>query len=205
MSAFLTVTIGRGVGLGIVIGGAVYRGHGGGAGEFGHVTAVEDGDRCTCGKHGCLETLAADPALVAAARAAGLLSATEGIDALRRHAADGNEGVLALYRRAGHALGRALSDLVNVFSPELVLLSGEGILAWAFLAEAVENSFRSGLFPPLAGVALEIDPWDDAKWARGAASLVLRPTFVPSRADGAGAQSVRERLTSASRAKKAVA
>jgi predicted NBD/HSP70 family sugar kinase len=205
MSAFLTVTIGRGVGLGIVIGGAVYRGHGGGAGEFGHVTAVEDGDRCTCGKHGCLETLAADPALVAAARGAGLLAADDGIDALRGLAAAGSEDALALYRRAGHALGRALSDLVNVFSPELVLLSGEGILAWPYLSEAVESSFRSGLFPPLADVALEIDPWDDAKWARGAASLVLRPTFVPSHADGAGAQSVRERLANASRAKKAVA
>jgi predicted NBD/HSP70 family sugar kinase len=204
-STFLTVTIGRGVGLGIVIGGSVYRGHRGGAGEFGHVTAVEDGELCTCGKRGCLETLAADPALVATAQEAGLLGPEDGIDALRALADTGSGDALALYRRAGHALGRALADLVNVLSPELVVLSGEGILAWPHLDAAVERSFRAGLFPPLADMRLEVDPWDDAKFARGAASLVLRPTFVPSRTDEAGARSVRDRLNRAAPAKEAVA
>src|SRR5207253_748072 len=54
---FLTVTIGRGVGLGIVVGGDVYRGANGGAGEFGHVAVVDDGPLCECGKRGCLEAL----------------------------------------------------------------------------------------------------------------------------------------------------
>jgi DNA-binding Lrp family transcriptional regulator len=65
---FLTVTIGRGVGLGIVADGDIYRGHGGGAGEFGHTTVAPDGPTCSCGKRGCLEALVGDPALVAEAR-----------------------------------------------------------------------------------------------------------------------------------------
>ncbi len=202
---FLTVTIGRGVGLGIVIDGNVYRGHGGGAGEFGHVTAADGGDVCTCGKRGCLETVAADPALVRRACGAGLIGPEEGIEALRELADAGQTVALGLYADAGRALGRALADLVNVLAPELVLLSGEGMLGWAHLAGPVEESFRSGLFPPLRGVQLELDPWDDAKWARGAASLVLRPTFAPALHDSRPDELVRARLNGPGRAESVVA
>lgn len=192
---FLTVTIGRGVGLGIVIDGNVYRGHGGGAGEFGHVSAVEDGDPCECGKRGCLETVASDPALVARAQRARLLGPQQGIESLRELAAGGSAEAIALYAEAGGALGRALADLVNVFGPELVLLSGEGILAWPYLEASVERAFRDGLFPLFREVQLEVDPWDDAKWARGAASLVLRPTLAPGLYESQPGRLVRARLT----------
>lgn len=191
---FLTVTIGRGVGLGIVIGGNVYRGYRGGAGEFGHVTAVVDGERCSCGKRGCLETVASDVALVARARRSRVIGRRQGIETLRKLAAEGRPDALVLYADAGRALGRALADLVNVLAPELVLLSGEGILAWPQLAGAVEEAFREGLFPPLHSVQLEVDPWDDAKWARGAASLLLRPTFAPTLHDSRLDELVRARL-----------
>lgn len=197
---FLTVTIGRGVGLGIVIDGNVYRGHGGGAGEFGHVTAVDGGEVCTCGKRGCLETVAADPALVLRARRSGLLGSRDGIDALRELADKGRFEALVIYEDAGLALGRALADLVNVLGPELVLLSGEGMLSWPHLSTAVETAYRSGLFPPLRGVQLELDPWDDAKWARGAASLVLRPTFAPALHESRPDELVRARLAPPARA-----
>ncbi|MGI8478441.1 MAG: ROK family protein [Gaiellaceae bacterium] len=197
---FLTVTIGRGIGLGIVIDGNVYRGYGGGAGEFGHVTAVGGGEVCPCGKRGCLETVAADPALVASARRSGLLGPREGIEALRALADAGRSEALTLYEAAGRALGRSLADLVNVLGPELVLLSGEGMLSWPHLSGAVESEFRSGLFPPLRGVQLELDPWDDAKWARGAASLVLRPTLAPALHESRPDELVRARLAAPARA-----
>lgn len=197
---FLTVTIGRGVGLGIVIDGNVYRGYGGGAGEFGHVTAVVDGERCSCGKTGCLETVSSDPALVARARKEKLIGSHQGIEALRSLADAGRFEALALYEAAGRALGRALADLVNVLGPELVLLSGEGMLSWPHLSGTVESEFRSGLFPPLRGVQLELDPWDDAKWARGAASLVLRPTFAPALHESPPDELVRARLAAPARA-----
>lgn len=203
-SHFLTVTIGRGVGLGIVIDGNVYRGHGGGAGEFGHVTVAADGELCECGKRGCLETVAADPALVDRARTLRVLGPHDEIDALRRLADAGRPDALAVYAEAGSAFGRALADLVNVFAPELVLLSGEGMLAWSHLADAVETAFRAALFPPLRDVQLEVDPWDDAKWARGAASLVLRPTFAPALHDSPPDEVVRARLNVPGRAETAV-
>ncbi len=174
---FLTVTIGRGVGLGIVAGGDIYRGFRGGAGEFGHVNVVEDGPLCTCGKRGCLEAVAADPALLAQAREAGLLHDGEGIERLLALAEAGEPRAVAIYDRAGAVLGRAVSGLVNVLAPERVLLSGEGTRAWTWLEPGFERGLRDHLFPAVSDVRVEVDPWDDAKWAVGAASLVLRATF----------------------------
>ncbi len=175
---FLTVTLGRGVGLGIVVGGELYRGRSGGAGEFGHLRIADDGPVCHCGKTGCLEAFVADDALVASALAAGLLRPGEDIDRLRTLADAGNAGAREIYDRAGAILGRAVAGLVNVLSPQLILISGEGTQAWAHLGASFELAFRRDLFEPLRDVAVEVDPWDDAKWARGAAALVLRATFA---------------------------
>jgi len=180
---FLTVTIGRGIGLGIIAGGDIYRGFGGGAGEFGHVTASEDGALCTCGKRGCLEAMVADPALVSEARRRKLLSRRAGIDGLRELADSGDPSACELYGQAAAILGRSVADLVNILSPRLVLISGEGTQGWPHMGESFEQSLRAHLFPPLRGVAVEVDPWDDAKWAVGAAALVLRPTFTPLAGD----------------------
>lgn len=190
---FLTVTIGRGVGLGIVAGGDIYRGARGGAGEFGHTFAVDKGRSCSCGKKGCLETVVADPALVAEARRLGLLSRRQGIANLRRLAADGNLRARQIYQRAGVTLGRAVADLVNVLAPELVLISGEGTQAWSYIEEAFSEAFAANVFGPLDNVRVEVDPWDDAKWAIGAATLVLRATFTAPLEDQQG-ESARARL-----------
>lgn len=196
---FLTVTIGRGVGLGIVVGGDVYRGARGGAGEFGHVPVTEDGPMCECGMRGCLEALVADPALVAKAIEAGLIepgtSIPAGVERLRRLADGGEPGARRIYAEAGSILGRAVAGLVNVLSPQVVILSGEGAQAWMHLATTFTAAFRGATFPSLRGVGLEVDPWDDAKWARGAAALVLRATFAAPLYERQIEDSVRARLT----------
>ena len=192
---FITVTIGRGVGLGIVVGGDLYRGARGGAGEFGHVRMVDDGPPCHCGNHGCLEALVSDPVLVGQARAIGLLGAAEGIDHLRALADRGDETARRLYTRAGETLGRAVAGLVNILSPELVLLSGEGTQAWSHLQASFEATLRPDLFEPLRHVGVEVDPWDDAKWARGAAALVMRATFAAPLYERHADDAVRARLT----------
>ena len=171
---FITVTIGRGVGLGIVAGGDIYRGFRGGAGEFGHTTGADDGPLCSCGKRGCLEALVADPALVARARRARLLTPSQGIEKLLALADGGSAKAQAIFAEAGSTLGRAVGDLANVLGPELVLVSGEGTQAWSHIAPEFDRTFRAALFSPLRAVSLEVDPWDDVKWAVGAATLVLR-------------------------------
>ena len=107
------------------------------------------------------------------------ISKRQGLAALRRLAEAANPGALAVYAQAGTVLGQAVAGLVNVLSPQLVLVSGEGTDAWTHIEVAFEKALRSNLFPPLREVAVEVDPWDDAQWAIGAASLVLRATFTP--------------------------
>lgn len=191
---FATVTIGRGVGLGIVIGGELYRGARGGAGEFGHVRVMEDGPRCHCGKRGCLEAVASDDALVRDARAAKIIAPTDDIDALRALADDRNEVALELYAKAGRVLGHAIAGLANVLSPGLVIVSGEGTQAWEHLQTAFRTALAEDLFEPLRGLPIEVDPWDDAKWARGAAALVLRATFAAPLYERQPDDAVRARL-----------
>jgi predicted NBD/HSP70 family sugar kinase len=194
----LTVTIGRGVGLGIVASGAIQRGHRGGAGEFGHVTMVEGGPLCECGKRGCLEALVADPALVDQAIAAGLIPAgtsiSEGTAALLSRADEGDAAAREIYAQAGGMLGRAVAGLVSIFDPELVIVGGEGTVAWAHLRGAFDRSLRAHVFPPLADVAVEVDRWDDRSWARGAAALVLGASFSASLYERSAEDRVRERL-----------
>jgi predicted NBD/HSP70 family sugar kinase len=163
VESFATVTLGRGVGLGLILNGDIYRGYAGGAGEFGHVTAVPDGPVCSCGKRGCLEAVVADPALVAEARRRSTIPRRAGIERLRSLADAGDAGAIELFGSAGGILGRSIADLVNILSPQLVLISGEGSESWRHLSDRFELSFRTHLFPPLRGVTVEIDPWDDAK------------------------------------------
>jgi predicted NBD/HSP70 family sugar kinase len=191
---FLTVTIGRGVGLGIIVGGDLYRGAHGGAGEFGHVAVVEDGPLCECGKHGCLEALVADPALVARGEREGLLEQGDGVHRLRELAEAGDLRAARIFADAGGTLGRAVAGLVNVLSPELVLINGEGTQAWSQMSASFQRGLTDAVFPPLATIAVELEPWDDAKWALGAAALVLRATFVTAFDERSADHSVRARL-----------
>jgi predicted NBD/HSP70 family sugar kinase len=191
---FLTITLGRGVGLGIVVGGELHRGAKGGAGEFGHLRVVDNGPLCHCGKRGCLEALVADEALVNAARGEGILGPGDGPERLRALADEGNLASRAIYARAGATFGRAVAGLVNVLSPELILVSGEGTQAWRHLAEAFDAALRLDAFEPLRDVPVEVDPWDDAKWARGAAALVLRATFAAPLYERHADDAIRARL-----------
>ena len=192
----ITVTIGRGVGLGIIVGGDLYRGAHGGAGEFGHLPVAHDGPACSCGRRGCLEALVADPALVRQAIEAGIVDGADPqpVVTLRTAADAGVPGAIVIYREAGAVLGRAVAGLVNVLSPERIILSGEGTQAWQHLSATFESSLRNAVFPPLAQVPVDVDPWDDAKWARGAAALVLRATFAAPLYERQPEDAVRDRL-----------
>jgi predicted NBD/HSP70 family sugar kinase len=112
---------------------------------------------------------------------------------LRELAREGQLQARQIFHDAGTQLGRAVADLVNVLGPELVLVSGEGTQAWPFLGEAFTAAYETNIFPPLGTVPVEVDPWDEAKWAIGAATLVLRSTFGAPLDNDKG-DSVRARL-----------
>jgi predicted NBD/HSP70 family sugar kinase len=179
---FLTVTIGRGVGLGIVLNGQLYRGAYGGAGEFGHTVIDPDGPPCACGKRGCLETYTSDPGLLrlaAEAASRGELDVVvDTTDALIQLAEGGDLTVRAIYEQAGNVLGIGLANLINLLSPQLIIISGEGVRAREWIFDAIQNAIAENVMPGLEkGTEIRIDVWDDDAWARGAASLVLKELF----------------------------
>ncbi len=191
---FLVVTIGTGVGAGIVVDGVVLRGNGGGAGEIGHVPVDEDGPVCSCGNRGCLEAYIGQEALVREARESGVISGQSGIAALRTAADADDERAIEIFGRAGHLLGRTLAGIVHAVDPEIVFILGEGTASWRHWSYGFEPALRSSLIPSRRGVAVEIETWQDESWAQGAAALVLATPFDADDVAGDQGRLVRERL-----------
>jgi len=192
--SFLVVTIGTGVGAGIVVDGVVLRGSSGGAGEIGHTPVLEDGPLCSCGNTGCLEAIIGEAALVRRGRDRGVIGAEAGIAALRAAADAGDPAAASIFSEAGHLLGRTLAGLVQALDPELLILLGEGTAAWPHWAFGFEPAFRSALLPLRRGIGVAVESWQDESWAQGAAALVLATPFDSEGVAGDQGRLVRERL-----------
>lgn len=182
ISNFLTVTIGRGVGLGIVVNGQLYRGVNGGGGEFGHTVFDKDGQLCACGNRGCLETFVSDPALLRLASEASargeILEEILTMDDLIQSAHMGNAASCQIFNQAGEKLGHGIANLINILSPEEIIISGEGVRAAELMFKPMRNSISKFVLPGLVDdTKIRIDVWEDDAWARGAASLVLQEIF----------------------------
>lgn len=191
---FLVVTIGTGIGAGIVVDGVVLRGNGGGAGEIGHIPVGENGPLCSCGNHGCLESYIGEAALVRVARERGVIGDQSGISALRAEADADNPAATEIFSEAGHRLGRALAGIVHTLDPEIVIVLGEGTAAWNHWSFGFEPALRSGLIPRLRGIPVAVETWQDESWAQGAAAIVLATPFDSDGLAGDQGRLVRERL-----------
>jgi predicted NBD/HSP70 family sugar kinase len=173
-SSFLTVTIGRGIGAGLVLDGSVYRGREGGAGEFGHMIVEPGGRRCECGRRGCLEAYASEPAILARVREAHPHKPLEDLAALEGMARAGDAEVIAAINDAGRRVGLALANLVTLLNPELIILSGEGIRYGDAFIRPLRDSLSENAFDGLAiDLPVLVSDWGDDAWARGAASLAI--------------------------------
>jgi N-acetylglucosamine repressor len=163
---FLVVTIGRGIGLGLVINGQLYRGSRGGAGEFGHTILMKN-----AGDYASIEDLAADPTMLTEAKAQSLQELVKAADA-------GDENARQILARSGEYVGAGLANLINILNPELLIISGEGILAGDYRLQPMLESLRKHAFIGLVDeLQIIIEPTDDKAWARGAASLVISKVF----------------------------
>ncbi|MBK9940812.1 MAG: ROK family transcriptional regulator [Kouleothrix sp.] len=178
MTDFLVITLGRGIGMGMVLNGHLYRGGCGGGGEFGHITMAPDGPRCDCGKRGCLEALVSDPAILR--RMSSAFGHTMTMDQAVALARQGDTTAHGIFAAAGRTLGMALADLVNIFNPPLLVIGGEGARTLDLLQEPLQETLRAHCFDGFFDdMRLVVEPWGDDAWARGAASLMLDELFRP--------------------------
>jgi len=196
-SSHLVLTIGRGIGCGIVIDGNIYRGANGAAGEIGHIPVSDDGPDCACGARGCLEAIIGDAALVTEATARGVLGQRGTTAGLLKAARSNDVAALEIYRNAGAQLGRALAGIIHTLDPEVIVILGEGVSAWSFWEQGFEQSFRRHLMPSRRGIPFVVEPWTEDQWALGAASLVLGTPFDASGNSGEQGRLVRASFHSA--------
>jgi glucokinase len=161
-SDMLMLTLGTGVGGGIISGGRPLRGASGAAAEIGHMIIDVNGPECpaNCPNHGCLEAYVAGPALGAAARVAAelepdsalgrALAAGRTVDSrlLTHLALEGDVGAVAVLERAGEYLGAGLVTLSNIFDPELIVIGGGAAAAGELLLAPARRVLAARALPP---------------------------------------------------------
>lgn len=149
MDSLVLLTIGTGIGTGIIIDGRIFRGSSGYAGELGHVPVNPDGEPCACGSRGCLETEMSATAILRHYR--DLDGSAEGIstaEEIGRMAMEGDPLSLQVFQMAGKYLGIGLSIVINLLNPEMVLIGGGvsesgSVLMGSALDEARKHTFRA--------------------------------------------------------------
>lgn len=177
-SDFIVITIESGVGMGMVLGGQIYRGTRGCGAEFGHTKVHLEGALCRCGQRGCLEAYVADYALVREANSVGGVNSTsstsQAVTAILAAAHEGDPTAKTVIERAGRMFAMGLANLVNIFDPELIILAGEQIEFDHLYADSVIEEMRKSIVEidkPAPDVV--VHKWDNLMWARGAAAYTL--------------------------------
>lgn len=141
----ILLTLGTGIGGGIIIDGRVLHGFLGMAGEFGHMTVFPDGNPCGCGNCGCLEKHASATAIAAMGRMMHFGRDTTSAKVFELAQA-GNERAKLVFVSMGRALGVAIASLINVFNFPLYLLSGGPLPAWEFFAPTMFEEVKKRSF-----------------------------------------------------------
>jgi glucokinase len=182
-SNVLCVTLGTGVGGGIVLDGELVRGANGQAGEIGHVVVKRDGPQCNCGHHGCLETLTSATAFIRMAKEMqdqGRISPDieiAGAETVFQLATDGDAAAQEIIQEAADWLGYGLAMAANVLNPNCIVIGGGVSKAGEQLMAPVRRSFHAFTLDLVRQAAtLELAQLGNDAGVIGAARLVFQPT-----------------------------
>jgi glucokinase len=179
----LYLTISTGVGGGAVLGGRLHRGAARNGGEYGHITVRPGGRLCLCGRRGCLEGYASGSSIASRAREA--VSSTDRPTVLRQFesiraedvamaAAHGDTVAIEVWTVTTDVLAQAITDLVNVFEPDVVVLGGGVTRSGEQLVAPIRTAvLRDAMRPAAAAVRVELAALGDAVGVVGAAALAF--------------------------------
>jgi predicted NBD/HSP70 family sugar kinase len=176
--SFALVTVGSGIGCGLVVNGRLVAGGHGVAGEIGHLSVDAAGPVCYCGGRGCVEAIAGAEPLVAQART---VTARPGLslDEAVALARGGDPGVMAVFARAGEAIGLGIAAVANLVGPSRIVVSGEGLAAYDLFEASIRAGFERQAFGAAADCPLSIRPLPFEEWARGAAAVSIQSRVIP--------------------------
>jgi glucokinase len=159
VSHLIFITLGTGVGGGVISHGVLLRGAQGAGGEMGHITIQATGPRCGCGNHGCLEALASGTAIARRARevaseepdsALGQLAVERAVlgEDVAGLARQGDEAAISVLRETGVWLGIGLAGFVNIFNPEVIAVGGGAARAGDLILDAARHEVRLRAMSP---------------------------------------------------------
>lgn len=179
------VTLGHGVGMGLILAGTIFRGAHGFASELSHTKIAQGGPLCECGQRGCLEAHVGFLALLRNAGEAvtGPISddprmRQSKVMELVDQAHAGDPALLAIFREFGTHLGRGLANLSGIVDPSRVIFSGPNIASADIWLEPMKAALFANARAPMEGrIDFVLAERDDSFWARGAAALVLHQLY----------------------------
>jgi glucokinase len=185
--AIVCVTLGTGVGGGIILDGKLWRGVNDSAAEIGHMCVDPFGGvACQCGSRGCLEVYASATAIMRMAREAGtrysgsLLHTGSNLTAeeIYRAGMKGDELALEVFRRMGVYLGVGLANLINILNPEMIVIGGGVVSAWELFEKHMHREIAERAFPvPAEEVKVVPGECGDDAGLLGAAHLAFNPNL----------------------------
>jgi len=173
----VSVTLGTGVGGGVIHNGKLWRGSHGSAGEIGHTTVDPfSGLKCKCGNTGCLELFASATAIVRMAREQGMdaVSAEKVYEAGR----SGDETALSVFTRCGMYLGIGLANLINLIDPQVIVITGGAVNGWdLFASEMYRQVEERAVRATAQQVRIARSECGDNAGLLGAARLAFEPAI----------------------------
>jgi glucokinase-like ROK family protein len=182
----MVVNLGWGIGLGMILNGTIFRGHNGYAGEFSHIPITENGELCTCGKRGCLETeasllIVAEKAIAEIKR--GRVSSLQNVpqddpvlmgDAVMAAAGRGDQFAIELLSDMGFKIGKAIAILIHLIDPEMIVLSGRGARVGKIFMAPIQHALNKYCIPRLsANTEFRVSQLGFESELIGAAALVM--------------------------------
>ncbi|MFH1540830.1 MAG: ROK family protein [Elusimicrobiota bacterium] len=145
---FITVTLGTGIGGGIIIDGNLYRGSTGTAGEIGHITISPDGPKCNCENRGCLEAHIGTKGILEMAAKSGISNKNITVKIIAHMAREGDKRALKVYEKFAEYLAVGVGSLINIFNPDMITFSGGVSNNWdlvkkRFFSELKKRTFKT--------------------------------------------------------------
>ncbi|WP_167132729.1 ROK family protein [Paramicrobacterium chengjingii] len=174
LSSLALITVGAGIGCGLVMHNAVVAGAHGRAGRLSHVIIDSGGPICGKGHRGCASSYLVNDAIVRAVGGS-TLDYSQVLDKAR----SGDRAALRAFEDAGTALGSLVAHVVNAIDPEKIILSGDGLAVYEFAAHEVHDALTRNLDAE-QHVDLDVQPFDFSEWARAGAVLAITELFSPT-------------------------
>ena len=181
LDRFAVVTLGAGIGYGLVIHDEIVRNDDYGIGLIGHWPLDPFGPVCSEGHRGCAKAILTDAAISQSVSQA--LGRPLGYKAALNLAASGEPAARRIVDDAGRGLGRLLAAIANLTMPETVVIGGEGVRLASVASEAVEAGLRADRDPRTAPLPLTIRSGDNIEWCRGAAVVAIQTFVLGHRSD----------------------